>query len=181
MIEGTIGRRYARALAEIVEEEGKDLLARVEDELGAISSLMSDKGDFHQAMLNPSFSPADRSAILTEVAKSSGMHDLTGRLLQLLVEKDRVRWLPSVASAFKTEVDERTGRVRAHITSARPLADSDLNTLTSALAARTGKTVLPEVDVDESVISGVRAQIGGLVFDSTLRSRLDRLRQQLAN
>ncbi len=183
MEEGTIGRRWARALADTLSEGKTDaaVLGQVEAELSALAKVFADKqGDFRQAMLDPSFTIEQRSSVLKEIAESNKFHEVSGKFLQLLVAQDRVRYLGDIAKAFQHEVDERTGRVRAVLTSAKPLSDGIQKDIVSALEKRTGKTVLAEVNVDESVISGVRAQIGGTVFDGTVRAQLDRLRGSLA-
>ncbi len=184
----TIGRRYARALVLALGEgdANAEALTRVENELSALAALMSSKAgegnaEFRHAMLNPSFSAKDRAAILDSVVTEHKFHDVTQRFVALLVEKERVPSLPSIANAFRNEVDERLGRVRATITSARPLDDSTLNTMVKALEKKTGKTVVPETVVDARVISGVSARIGGTVYDRTLRAQLDRLASSLVS
>lgn len=182
MQDGTIGRRYARALAVALEEEGgAGALSDVEEQLSATAALLDKAGhaDFREAMLNPSFSLEDRKAIVDEMAKAHSFHETTRRLLALLIEKDRVRYLPAIARAFRAEVDERVGRVRAVITSARALEGKALENVVKALEKKTGKQVLPEVKVDPAVISGVSARIGGQVFDNTVKTQLDRMRTAL--
>ena len=179
MQEGTIGRRYARALAESIGESG-DALAKTDAELGALGALMEDRtSDLRQAMLNPSFGAKDRQAILDAIVKGNSFSKATDVFLRLIVEKDRLPYLALIARCFTDEVDERLGRVRAQITSAKKLDDGALKSIVSSLEKRTGKTVLPEADIDADVISGVSARIGGLVFDGTLRSQLDRLKTEL--
>lgn len=181
-MDGTIGRRYARALALTLEEMGDDkALPHVEEQLSALASLL-DKGghtDFREAMLNPSFSLEDRRAILDAICEAHGFHAVTRKLLALLVDKDRIQYLPSIARAFRAEVDQRVGRVRAVITSAKGLEQAALDELVKALEQKTGRRVLPEVHVDPAVISGVSARIGGQVFDNTVKAQLDRMRSAL--
>lgn len=181
MEEGTIGRRYARALAETLSEGGHEgVLGQVEAELDALASLLADKqGDFRQAMLDPAFTIEQRTAILKEIASENNFHEVSGKFLNLLVHQDRVRYLGDIAKAFQNEVDERTGRVRAVLTAAKAIDDGAQKDIVAALEKRTGKKVIAEVVIDEDVISGVRAQIGGLVFDGTVRSQLNRLRGSL--
>ena len=184
MQEGTIGRRYARALALAVVGESTAAqkgaqLQKVESELHALGDAMEQKGDLRESMRNPSFSPAQRKAILKAVADSAGLSPETRVILDLLVEKERIQQLPSVAAAFREEVDERTGRVRATVTSARALDDGTLKAVVDALSKRTGKSVLADAKIDPSVIAGVSARIGGIVYDSTVRSQLERLRSSL--
>lgn len=182
MQEGTIGRRYARALAESLGagKADKATLAKVEQELSALGGLLSDKrSDFRQAMLNPSFGAKERQAILDSIADQNDFHPITRIFLRMLVEKDRLPYLNQIAIAFRSEVDERIGQVRATIISAKPLDGDAVGAIVKALEKRTDKKVLPETVVKPEVLSGVAAKIGGLVFDGTLKAQLDKLRAEL--
>lgn len=181
MQEGTVGRRYARALLSSLAGESEDKLKAVETELSALAALLDRRnghGDFRQAMLNPSFNLEQRKAVLKAIAEAGKLDAATARFLALLVDKDRVPQLPAIAAAFRDEVDAKVGRVRATILTAKPLPPSALADIVRGLEQRTGKKVIPDVAVDPSVIAGVRAKIGGTVFDATVRARLDRMRAE---
>jgi ATP synthase F1 delta subunit len=187
MQEGTIGRRYARALALALVGDTGDAkakagqLQKVEEELRDLAALFLQKGDLREAMLNPSFSIEQRREILKQVSEGAALSTETRVVLDLLVQGDRLRQLPAIARAFQEEVDERTGRVRATVSSAKPLDAATMQQVVKALEKKTGKAVLAEAKVDPSLIAGVSARIGGIVYDSTVRSHLERLRQQLAS
>ena len=181
MQEGTVGRRYARALLSSLEKEGEDKLKKVEGELSALAALLDRRtghGDLRQAMFNPIFNVEQRKAVLKAIADAHQLDAATARFLMLLVDKDRVPQLPAIAEAFRDEVDAKVGRVRATILTAKPLSSSALADIVRGLEKRTGKKVIPDVAVDPAVIAGVRAKIGGTVFDATVRARLDTLRAQ---
>jgi F-type H+-transporting ATPase subunit delta len=51
--------------------------------------------------------------------------------------------------------------------------------LTDALGRYFGKKVVAAFVVDESLYGGVVARVGNLVLDSSLKGRLDRIRQRI--
>ncbi len=181
MQEGTIGRRYARALALALSEGStkEDRFTLVEEQLSAVGALLDRRtghAGFRQAMLNPGFSTEQRKLVLKEIAKEHKFDEATTSFLNLLVDKERLPHLPSIALSFRNEVDARIGRVRATIVTAKPLAATDLTAIISGLEKKTGKKVVPDVEVDPSLIAGVQARIGGLVYDATVRAQLERLK-----
>lgn len=181
MQEGPVGRRYARALILSLEGASQETLTKIEEELNAVAALLDKRtghADFRQAMLNPSFASEQRKKVLAEMVTSFKLEAVSGTFLRLLVEKDRIAALPAVARAFRDEVDQRVGRVRATIVTARPLDAAALADIVRGLEKRTGKKVVPDVEVDVSVIAGVQARIGGLLFDATVKSQLERLRAE---
>ena len=182
MQDGTVGRRYARALIQALEGASQEKLQKVEEELSSLAALLDRRNghrEFRQAMLNPGFNPEQRKLVLKEVAEAHKFEDISSTFVRLLVEKGRLASLPTIARQFREEVDTRVGRVRATILSAKPLSAQALADIVRALEKQTGKKVVPEVAVDPRVIAGVQARIGGLVFDATVKSQLDRLRQDL--
>jgi F-type H+-transporting ATPase subunit delta len=179
MQEGTVGRRYARALSQALGGAGEDRLTKIEEQLSAVGKALDRRsGDagLRQAMFNPSFAAAQRRDVLAAVAKAHQFDDVTTNFLLLLIEKDRLAELPSIALSFRNEVDAKIGRVRATIVTAKPLDTRELSAIVAGLEKKTGKRVAPDVEVDESVIAGVQARIGGFVYDATVRAQLDRLR-----
>jgi F-type H+-transporting ATPase subunit delta len=181
MQDGIIGRRYARALNEVLSSASAEQVGMVEDQLSSLATLLDKRTGhavFRTAMLNPSFSAVQRKAILADVVKAHQCHEVVGQFLDLLVEKDRLRQLPAIARAFRAAVDERMGRVRATISTARALDAAALHEIVSGLEKKMGKKVLPDVRVDESLLAGVRAQVGGVVYDATVHNQLQRLKSE---
>lgn len=179
MSEGKIARRYARALIEVASEEG--LVDVVEREMGAFLQAVHGNDELKQIIFNPVFSVEERVAVVKSAAQSASWNSLTNRILLMLVEKARINSLEAILEAFSGEADRLANRLRATISSAQPLSQQRLGQIVNGLEKRTGKTVLAEADVDESLLSGVRAQIGGMVFDGSLKARLQELQRQLVN
>jgi F-type H+-transporting ATPase subunit delta len=71
------------------------------------------------------------------------------------------------------------GIVRGTVTSAAPLAPEKVSALERSLSDATGKQVQFDLQVDPSLIGGVVAQIGSTVFDGSIRTQLQKIRQQL--
>jgi len=76
-------------------------------------------------------------------------------------------------------VDQQAGRVRATLISAGPMGDDELNRLREALARITSRTVVLETKTDPSLIGGVVAQVGATQLDGSLRTQLERMREEL--
>ena len=181
MQEGTIGRRYARALALSLEGANEERLTKIEEQLSAVGAALDRRdGDvtLRQAMFNPSFSAEQRSKIIESIATAHQFDAAATSFLRLLVEKGRLPHLPAIALSFRNEVDGRVGRVRATITTAKELGAADLAAIVAGLEKKTGKKVVPDVAVDPSLIAGVQARVGGLIYDASVKSQLERLRTE---
>ena len=74
----------------------------------------------------------------------------------LLLDKGRIASLPDIARAHRTLVDEHAGRLRATVTSARPLDPLLETRLKTALEKQSGKTVIFEKREDPAIMGGPR-------------------------
>jgi F-type H+-transporting ATPase subunit delta len=102
-------------------------------------------------------------------------------LALLLLERGRIAILPSVARAYEEMCDEKLGRVRALVKSAKPLDIASETEVRKAIERRTGKKVLLTTEVDPSLIGGVVAHVAGLELDGSVASRLRAIKQRLSN
>ena len=172
-----VAKRYARALFALgteqgsFEETGKELR-----ELAEAFAQAPLRAFAHDTTLDRT----TRRQAAAKVAEALGVSRLLANFLGVLAEHGRLQALAAVASEYERLEDRKIGRVRARITSARPLSDESRERILAVFAARTGKQVLAETDVDPSLLGGVVVETGGRVFDGSLRVRLERLQQTLS-
>ncbi|MEL6188666.1 MAG: ATP synthase F1 subunit delta, partial [Myxococcota bacterium] len=138
-------------------------------------------GDLRNALENPSYSSEERLSVLDAVSGQLELSPRVKNFARLVVERGRAEELTEMSETFASLLDERTGRTRALITSAQPLEEAEADRIREALEKRTGKTIEVELAVDPALIGGVRAEVGTIVFDGTIRAELDKLREQLGD
>jgi F-type H+-transporting ATPase subunit delta len=97
----------------------------------------------------------------------------------LLIDQRRLIDFPAIREEFDRRASEDAGLRRAEVVSAGALGDDQLERLRRALASRTGGEVEVSVRVDPSLLGGVIAKVGDLVFDGSLRTQLRQLRANL--
>ncbi|MES2503574.1 MAG: ATP synthase F1 subunit delta [Myxococcota bacterium] len=163
-----IAKRYARALIALSTE--------LEFELDSLANCYEHTA-LKKLLENPAFSNTERLQLVHKLELSP----ILTRCLEMLIESNRTEIIPELRTAYGRELDMKLGRLRAEITSAHALTPNQLDEITQSLIGRLGRPVVPESKVDPSVLGGVRAQIGGLVFDSTLETQLSQLRRVLCN
>jgi F-type H+-transporting ATPase subunit delta len=176
---GSVARRYARALFAIGVDKGSyEAFGR---ELAALAETYADAPELREALSNPVFRFDQRVAILDKLLPRVAPSPELRSFAQLLLDRRRIGALPAIARAYKEMVDEKLGRVQALVTSAKPLDPGTAASVQRALERRTGKKVVLESTVDPSLIGGIVARVGDLVFDGSLRTRLETLRSRILN
>jgi F-type H+-transporting ATPase subunit delta len=177
VIVGSIARRYAKALLEIgVANKTFDALNA---ELERIAALYTSSKELADALENPVFPLSKRKGLLEELARRLALSKVVRNFLLLLLERGRISALAAIAREHRALVDKQAGRIRARISSARPIEPGVELRLKNALEQRTGKVVILEKQEDPALIGGLVTQIGDLVYDGSLRTQLANLRQQL--
>ncbi len=179
MIGGSIGRRYARALLGIGREQGKS--EALATELERLASTYDKSADLRAVLTNPVFTAEQRQSVLNELSRRLALSPTTTHMAQLLLQRGRMNALPSIARALSGLVDEEAGRVRARVTSAKPLDPILEGRIRNAIGRATGKTVLLEKHEDKSLLAGIVTQVGDVVYDGSLAKELAALRQQFSN
>jgi F-type H+-transporting ATPase subunit delta len=176
---GSVARRYARALFDIGVSKGS--FETLGQELEALATLYADSAELRQALENPVFKPSQKRALLESLLPRVAPSPAARNFALLLLERNRIGVLPAIARAYQEMTDAQLGRVRAVVTSARPLDPLAVTEIQRALEKRTGQKVILKTEVDPELIGGVVARVGSLVFDGSLRTKLATLQSRLLN
>jgi F-type H+-transporting ATPase subunit delta len=161
---------YARAVFEIARAEG--VLDRVGDELFAFSKAVEQDAKLRDALTDAALPVENRRAVVRDILDQRA-HPLTPTLVDMIVEAGRARDLDKIASELAIEVAEQHEHVLAEVRAAIPLSDANKERLERALSAATGRTVEAKIIVDPSIVGGVVARVGDLVFDGSIAGRLE--------
>lgn len=170
-------QRYARALFSLASDLGQ--VEGVGRELGQLVELTSEQAELRDVLLRPLYPAAQRRAVLAAVAGRLGLSPLFANFCQFLIDQRRTQELEVIREEFDRLAEEAAGQIRGTVTSAAPLSPSQLDQLRALLAERTGRTVELASAVDPALLGGAIARVGDLVYDGSLRSRLDQLRAEL--
>jgi F-type H+-transporting ATPase subunit delta len=178
MVNLSIARRYARALLDVATEAGR--ADAVSDQLSAFANVLADNRDLSDVLLNPAFTTQQRSGVIEGLMRAMGaVEPVLANTLRLLVDRNRLAYLPDIARLYRDMADAQAGRVRGHVTSAVPLTLDAVQKLSASLQALTQRQVVLEPRVDPSVLGGVAAQVGSTLYDGTLRTQLEQMRREL--
>ena len=172
-----VGRRYAKALLELAREQGEiDAVLR---DMSAISDAWKESADLRALIRNPVVpKPALKSAI-DAVLERLGVSRLMRNAVNVIADKGRLPQLHDVLEALDELAEAETGRVRAEVTSAKPLSEAYYARLTEKLQEATNRQIVLVKKQDPSLIGGVVTRVGDQVFDGSLSNQLSELKETL--
>ncbi|RMD96962.1 MAG: ATP synthase F1 subunit delta [Deltaproteobacteria bacterium] len=179
MIQGKVARRYAKALYLLAKEEKTDRLQRFGEDLHTFATLTAENDELREALFNPIYPVAERTKIIHALGKKLKLLKRVQEFLTFLVEEKRISHLMAIDAAYQQLLDVSLGRVRATIVTATPLDDEVVERLRKALQKMLDREPIVNVEHDPEVLGGIRLRVGSTVYDGTVRTHLENLREEL--
>lgn len=170
-------RRYAKALVELGVEQ--KAVAAYGDELAKVKEVLSQEELLRQLLDSPTLALEKKEAMLADLCKVLELSEGMGKFLGLLLSKGRLCYLGQIEENYQRQADDLSGILRAKITAASELDDLQQQAIALSLEKQTGKQVAVSVEVDASLIGGLKAEIGGRLFDGSVKTQLKRIEESL--
>jgi len=167
---------YAQALFEVARAEGA--LEQVEDELFRFARTLENEIKLRDALTDPNLPPEHRATMVQELLGSKASPH-TVNVISFVVQAGRARDLTAIVDSLVEKATESRKKAMAEVRSAVPLDDGQRAKLKEALERASGKQIELKVIVDPSVLGGVVARVGDLVFDASVRRRLELAKEHL--
>jgi F-type H+-transporting ATPase subunit delta len=166
--------RYATALFELADQEKS--LDKVAEDLRALGQMIDSSTDLQRLLRSPVISRQDQGKALAVLAEKAGLGPLTKRFLGVVAENRRLFALKDVISSYLALLAGRRGESTAQVVSAKALSDRQMGDVKAALKRAVGNDVAVEAKVDPNLLGGLVVRVGSRMVDSSLRTKLQRLR-----
>lgn len=174
----TSANRYAKALFDVALSENTEL-PKIARDLSEITELITENTELRRALERVGIPDQARTAVMDQVADRLGAAPPVKKLLAVLTHTRKLELLKDLVEAYNQRLLAHQNIVRAEVTSAVPLSQDKTKALADSLSQVTGKKVELQVSVDPELLGGVVARIGSTVYDGSVKTQLQRLRQEL--
>jgi F-type H+-transporting ATPase subunit delta len=169
-------RVYARALYAAAKDEHR--VDAVREELGDFVEAQRQVPELRELLRNPQLDRRVKASALEELL--GGEEQLVRNFLLLLAEKNRAGEIAEIAREFERLVAQEAGILDVELTTAVKLSDQEARDVIEQIEKASGRKVEATRSVDPDLIGGIVLQAGSLRLDASVRGRLNRLRQELA-
>ena len=173
----TIARPYAQAVFRLARE-GKALTAW-SDRLQRLAAIAQDP-EMANVVGNPKFSAGQVAELFVSLTGESGNKELAS-FIGILAENERLGVLTQIQEIYEQLKSADEGVKDAIVTSAYPLDDAQLKNLMSQLESHFDSKLQPRVEVDATLIGGIKVAVGDQVLDASVRGKLDAMATALKN
>jgi F-type H+-transporting ATPase subunit delta len=168
---------YAEGLAALAKSEGE--LERVAEELFQLGRTFEANDELRTTLIDRAI-PASRRIGVIEDLLADKASPVTLNLVSLIIGAGRGADLAAIADAVVARAAESRDEAVAEVRSAVSLSSDQIERLSAALATATGKRVDIKVIIDPDIVGGLVTQVGDTVFDGSVRTRLDKMKERLS-
>ena len=168
---------YAAGLAKLAGAEGE--LNRVADELYQLGKTVESSDELRSTLSDRAIPASRRIGVLEDLLGATAS-PITINLVSMLVGAGRGSQIGPISDDLVRQAAEARGQAVAEVRSAVALNDDQRDRLRSALSSATGLNIDVVVVVDPDILGGIVAQVGDTVFDGSVRTRLEKMKERLS-
>lgn len=169
-------RVYAEALFEVGRDKGT--LDTLQQQLGEFTDAVDRNRELQVFFFSPYLSSEEKKDGLKRAVTDAEPELIN--FLELLVDKHR---MPEIFR-IRRELDElwkhENRRIDVTVTSAVELDSAVVEKIGQEVERQTGEEVDLSSAVDSDILGGIVLQVGNMVLDASIRTRLEKLRKSVA-
>lgn len=173
-----LDRRYALALYEIAEKNGK--AEEYIKELKDVISLIKNNKELSDIIKHPEITTSEKKRIFKSILKGKVDNNILGFLL-ILIEKDRILYLEEKINEMEKIYLERQNILIAKVKTVIPLNDNQRTSLVEKLKEKYKKNIILKEEIDKELIGGIYLRIGNDVIDNTIKFKFEEMRRRIIN
>ena len=171
-----IAQVYARSLFEVAEE--RDRIDVVREQLGQFTDALAESRELELFFFSPYFSTEEKKEGLDKAVEDAD--EIVRNFLALLIENHRMPALMRVRREYEQLWQEANKMLPVQVTSAVELEEAVAREIGEEIGRQTGRRVELSTTVDPDVLGGIVLRVGNSILDASIRTRLERLRKQVA-
>ncbi len=172
-----VARVYGEALLNAAQKAGQT--DEIVQDLDALVHEVFPRDRYLEMFLTSRAIGRERKAQVLRGAFQGRASALFLDFLLVLNDHDRLEALRAIAATVHDLYEERAGLMRVQVYSAVPLADDQRERLMEELRAKFGRTPVLNARVDPDLLGGLTVQVGDVLYDASVRTRLEQIRNHL--
>lgn len=171
----TFAKRYSKSLFEVLEEQNQ--VEAGYNELLAIKHVFDNNNDLAKALSDVSFPENEKEALIKPLIDHSEVEYISN-LLRILLGSNKINEFALIVKEFKQIYDDKNKIVYADVISVVPLSDNQKVRLSDTFKQRIGANkVILNNKVDQSLIGGIILKSSNVIFDGSVKTKINRVKK----
>ena len=168
-------KRYARALFELTVENSE--IEKVENNLKYFLKMYKLSAEFKNFIKDPTQTSDNQINVINIISKEFNFSKNLKNFFYLLVEKRRFFFVDKIVKNFLKLCSKKRGEIKASLVSSKNLSKEEISKISSELSNTMGSTIKFDFSVDESLIAGLKIQLGSFMIDTSIKNKLKKYKQ----
>ena len=172
-----LSSRYAKALFEFAGE--KNQIEEVYGDLQLFANTLKENRELQMLLRNPVIESRQKHQIFESIFNGT-LHDISYQFLDVLLKKRREPALDTICEEFFKIYKSAQNIKTVTITTAQPLGDALRSKVETMLTEQTHANIDLVQIVDSEIIGGFVIQMDDHYLDSSILSKINKLRQEFS-
>ncbi len=169
--------RYSRALFEVANEAKE--LEKIEKDVKEFLYLFNANIEIKNFIQNPTNNIKIQSSAILIISENLKFSKNLKNFFLLLVEKRRIFFLKKISESFLQLCSKKRGEIKASLISSKELSNNELNKISEDLSKIMKLKIKFNYNVDESLIGGIKLQLGSFMIDTSIKNKLKKYEQAM--
>ena len=169
--------RYSRALFEISKEASE--IDKVENDIKNFQLLINSNTELKNFLQDPTQAISQQNKAINLLADHFSFSKNLKNFFLLLIEKRRIFFIKKIFESFLKLCSKKRGEIKASLISSKELSKLELENISKDLSDSTGSILKFDYKVDKELIGGLKIQLGSIMIDTTIKSKLKKYEQAM--
>ncbi len=169
--------RYALALFELATENSE--VEEIEKNILKFLEVFNKNLELVNFIKNPTYQTETQSKVFSEISKIMQLNKTLNNFLQLTINKRRIYFLDKILKKFIKLSSKRKGKIEAILISSKDLSQNERNDISQEISKAIKSNIDFSYKTDESLINGIKIQVGSLLIDTSMSNKLKRIKQAM--
>ena len=168
---------YAVALYELSKENSE--LNDSEKIMKSLKNLLNDSTDFQEMVLSPTITKEDKENVINSIANKNNFSETIKKFLGFVTTKNRLFYLDKIIESFLNLTSNNKGELKASLISSKKLSIEEQDKIKNELSKDFKSQLNIDYKYDPSLIAGLIIQIGSVMIDTSIKTKLKRLEKNM--
>ncbi|MGI6413284.1 MAG: ATP synthase F1 subunit delta [Syntrophomonadaceae bacterium] len=176
MLNISVARRYAEAFFNIARESNK--VDEYQQELELVVETIKKVENLEQYFAHLLIPVNEKKAVIDKIFADK-ISPVTLNFIKVVVDKRREAYLSAITEQYIEMADEFRSIAKLDFITAVEVSKKDVQFLAERLSKSTGKKIQLRLQVDPTLIGGVRLRMGDQIIDGSVANKLQRIKEKL--
>ncbi|MBT4485403.1 MAG: ATP synthase F1 subunit delta [Candidatus Latescibacteria bacterium] len=168
-----VAKRYAKSF--LYGDAVKKNIAALAEDTKALAGVFESDSSINEFFTSPLNTRDVKLKVIGNIAKKLEISSITLSLLKLLINKDRMEILTSLAEEFEEISDRINDRIRIKLTTAYEPSVSELEEIAEKLSQYFGKKAVVERSIDPGIVGGFKLEGEGKLIDMSIKGQIRKI------